>query len=535
VSRLEDRTYKFFAEDLNDGKFDHFKEKATKLLAFRNEVSAIVKEDPLFYMQKSMYDWFTIFRKEAPEGCNNQDVTNSIEDVYVAYENKRKAYQKNTSVKIQDKIVYHRYKKNTKHKKKGDLKSFEMKGRSTELTKAVSYLTKYYNEGLIEFIKNDVSDNDDINTFRERILYFFDKFGDRLLSLVKAKQARIQEKVFKHPIEFKKLTYSSTTEQVMNIINKNKRKTSKFNAYISLPGQKVPGGKIHIPVKQSDKFHGKISHYFKDPKKNGIRTNHYTMLFEENGLYIALSRKKQINNVVGKKDYYGVDVNIKHNMFADRHGNTIDYDRELIADYVKFLKEIDARKKRKGSNDLSKKDQLQYDRWKVRMDSMLKKQTSLMVDKCKELGYNHIVLENLSSMPKMASRNEEFDGIKYSRLARELNIGSLKNKAYSIAHKNNIQVTFAHADYTSKGCDVCGTIDSRNRRTQEVFECICCGHKADADTHSALLIEDRLAIDVLRESLFNFKDGVYTPKKLSQPTIKKIVSECYAAHTRESG
>jgi putative transposase len=43
----------------------------------------------------------------------------------------------------------------------------------------------------------------------------------------------------------------------------------------------------------------------------------------------------------------------------------------------------------------------------------------------------------------------------------------------------------------SIGCNRCGHIDARNRKSQAVFRCISCGHHGHADTHAAMNIHDR--------------------------------------------
>jgi len=122
------------------------------------------------------------------------------------------------------------------------------------------------------------------------------------------------------------LTFTSCTEQKQNIINKNPHTQSIYNAYITLPGQIVQGGKIHIPVKSSHKHHGSLKHYYKKPSKNGIYQTTYSIIFyAKNKLKIALTRKKEAEFVIGKTNFYGTDVNVKHNLFCDKYNNTIDF------------------------------------------------------------------------------------------------------------------------------------------------------------------------------------------------------------------
>ena len=445
---------------------------------------------------------------------------------------------RNTEVKLQDKIKIDLYKKNGKSFNRGDLKNFSLSFRKTRLSIVVTYLVRYYHDGLIDFIRNNRSDNADVNRLRDDVLFYIDKFGDRLISLARRIQDRVCNRIFEHPIEFESLTFVSCTEQKQNIISKNKRTTSKYNAIITLPGQATPGGKIRIPVRHSESHHGSLQHYHKKPNSKGQINYSYTVIFEERGVVrIALARKKQVNRVTGKENYYGVDVNVKHNLFCDKHGNTIDYDRRLIDDYITFLRRMDeklARKKKINKKaKLSKRDQKTKDKWSTRINGMLKEKTRYLVDQVIKLGNDHLVLEDLGDMGKSYSRSEEFLGFKYSRLIKLLNLADLKNIARSIASKMGVQTTFVQASYTSKTCDACGLICDQNRPTQERFECVGCGHQAPADTHSGKMIADRMTLDVLRHSLLTLKDGEYRPKKMDRKSIKNILTECYGFNTTD--
>ena len=135
-------------------------------------------------------------------------------------------------------------------------------------------------------------------------------------------------------------------------------------------------------------------------------------------------------------------------------------------------------------------------------------------------------MEDLQLMGKMFSRSDEFEGFKYSRLIRLLNLCDLKNIVTSISSKHNIQVTFVQAHYTSKACK-CGCISSSNRKTQETFSCVECGHTEGADLHSSKMIKDRMLSSELRKKLLNFKNGLYSPKKMNKDSIKSILYDHY--------
>jgi IS605 OrfB family transposase len=539
---MVNKSYSFYSDGLNRNKYNLLHTKALDIRNFKNKISNIVNNDPIKYFNLSKYNWVNEFRCDI-YSCNNQDISNAIKDVYVAYNNKIDTFNKKIKSKIQNgsKIIY--YKKNTKNNKKDDVKSHELTFKETKLTKVISYLTKYYDNNFINYLENNYSDN----KLREDSLLYIIKYGSRLINLVKLKQENVIRKITKHSIEFKSLSFRSCTEQKINIINPNKNKESIFNCVISLSGQNTDDGKIHIPVKYSRKHHGNLKDYYKEPciKSNGQQQRQisYEIQFnKKNEIRIVLAKLSKDETVRYKRNYYGIDVNVKHNLFADKYENNINYDRKLFSDYIKFLKELDTKKEKRDKQNkllgiksgikLSNKDVIRYNKWKTRVKDMLKRKCNTLVKQCISLGYNHIVMEDLQHMGKSFSKNDEFDGFKYSRLIRLLNLTDLKNIIKSIANKYNIQVTFIQPHYTSKGCDNCGHIDDNNRKIQEKFECVSCGHKANADTHSAKMIEDRLLVDVLRESLLDFKDGLYTPKKLKKETIKNILTECYDTNNR---
>ena len=93
----------------------------------------------------------------------------------------------------------------------------------------VSFLTRYWNDGLIDYITNNIDDNESKQKFRNQILTYLDKYGDRLINLVESRQQRLINSVVKNKIEFESYSFTSTTEQKQNIITKNPNKNSKYN------------------------------------------------------------------------------------------------------------------------------------------------------------------------------------------------------------------------------------------------------------------------------------------------------------------
>jgi len=59
------------------------------------------------------------------------------------------------------------------------------------------------------------------------------------------------------------------------------------------------------------------------------------------------------------------------------------------------------------------------------------------------------------------------------------------------AQRAGVPVVFVNPRYTSQTCNACGSIDKRNRKTQDKFLCKSCGHAGHADINAALNISVR--------------------------------------------
>ena len=321
-----------------------------------------------------------------------------------------------------------------------------------------------------------------------------------------------------------------------SLLNRNENEHSIFGAIISFSGQKTEDGKLHVPVKYSETHHGSIRDYDKLAGSSGKKIISYIICPEKKGIRVVLSKKVDQEPVIlGKTDYYGIDTNVKHNLFVDKDGNEIDYDRRIFNDYVKFLKRMDAKttakKARVENHNLSLRDMSVQKRWQVRIRDELKREARKLVDQAISLGKDHIVMEDLGAFAKSFSRSEEFEGFKYSRIIKLLNLADLKRIVRSIAQKKGLQVTFVQPHYTSQACK-CGHISRDNRKTQEVFECEECGSKMNADSHAASMIEDRMSEDVLRVKLLFFVPGEgFVPRKLGKEAIRGILYDCYSKNS----
>lgn len=512
---------RFVSNSLTAQKYGELLAVATQIRDHKNIISQYVCEHLFEYLDVSTFDFLKEMRakhSELPSSFDKQ----CYEDVLVAYQNKFEALKHKLTFENIHYVCCELYKRDTKNHKKGDFKKVRNTKTSSSLTITLSYLAKYGNEGILDYINEQMPKVDEKKQmFYKTILGEIDKFGfDRLYTLALSRRERTYKKYAEHPIEFKSLTFRGRSRKKL-IIDYNSRFGSVINAFVSLSslGRKS----FDIPVKFNKDYHGSI-HDYEKPNPD----YEYVVVFNE--------RKKQVAVILTKKqDRYipeagdnivGIDVNVKHNMFTISNGATYDYDRDLLKAYAEISKGMDALKKQYGHEwKPSKRRQRKIDiiSHKIRE---VEKQT--IADMCKELseqGVDHIVMEDLNGQfGRSYIKDKVNDDLNYNRITKALGISSLKDEVEHIARKYGIAVSTVQASYTSKMCPVCGSIEDENRPNQETFECIECGHSDNADVNAAINIRNRVAVTVLQQKLLKQRDNKsFEPKRLKREKVKEIL------------
>ncbi len=116
MSQQLQKSYPFYSDNLNIGKYDLLYKKAVQLRDFKNSISTEVCSNPINFFNISKFDWINYFRTKL-DYSNNQDISNAISDTFVGYENKITAFKRNSVSKIQKELKYSYYKVNTKNNK----------------------------------------------------------------------------------------------------------------------------------------------------------------------------------------------------------------------------------------------------------------------------------------------------------------------------------------------------------------------------------------------------------------------------------
>ena len=512
----------FRSDNLTKTKYDELLEFAQNLLSIKQTLSVEVNDNLFFFLDMKKMEFVTYMRKAHQNlipSCFDKHVYDQIHD---CYSNRTKAVKhllKFESISYKKCL---KYKRDTKKHKKGDFKKVENEIKSTPLSICLTYLARYGSENILDYIKEQYPNCDEKKqAFYQNILDKCEKFGfDRLMNLALMKRERILAK-YRKPINFVSLTFSGRSRKT-KIVDYNSRFGSVINSFVSLSG--LGRETFEIPVKFCKDYHGNMKDFLK--KENDYE---YIISFDEKykqvNVYICKDGKRFLPEVNENSLTVGEDVNCKHNLLALSNGKTYGYDEQLVTDFCHLSLQIDNLKEADENYKVGRKKQQILDTLR---NKMIKNEQAVIAEMCKDLqasGVTHIVLEDLKDFKtKSYVKDKKNEDINFNRVIKFLRLSNIKNEVMHIAPHYGIAVSTVQSYYTSKACPVCGCIDDENRVSQEEFECINCGHSANADINAAINILNRVQEAVIREKLLKQLDnGAFKPKNLKKETVKKVL------------
>ena len=514
-------TKTFHSNDITRQKYDELYAFAVFIRNHKNTVSQHVNGNLLHYLEYGKFQFKNEMRGLFGGVIPSSFDSNIYDQVFTCYQNKFEAIQRKLVFEVCKFKGFEFYKRNTKNRKCGDLKCVIIEKKQTPLSICLTYLARYGNEGTIDYIKTNINKCDTKKReFYNNILRLCEKFGyDKLYGLASSKRNRILRHYSDTPIEFKSLTFGGRSRKKY-IVGFNKKFGSKINSFISLSG--FNRKTLDIPVKYYREYHGSIKDYRKD-----TNDYQYVITFDEKNHQIKVNLCKDGERFIPQPNgkVIGIDVNCKNNLFSLSDGTTYDYDRKLVNDYCRLLRDIDGLKSKDKTYSIGKRKQWKLDKLK---EKMVKSQQQTIANMCKTVrsfGVGHIVMEDLdNSFGKSYVKDKDNEGINHNRKVGFLGLSSLKHEVEHIARKYDIAVSTVHSSYTSKMCPKCGCIEDGNRLNQEKFECVECGHKDNADINAAKNIRNRVLATVLQESLLKQLDnGAFEPKKLKREKVKNVL------------
>ena len=520
---LSEYSRSFHTDHLTAKKHGKLKELGRTLLIVRNELSAVVNADPLKYQQTSKISFQKEMLPLLKDRTHSNFVKQVCDDVHTKYQNRFVAIKKCMVFEKVKSLEMTFYKVNTKKNKKGDPKGIVRKTESTALTKVLSYLARYGSQDTTAYVANALAIEPDESKkkFYQQVLGYIKKFGiERLLRLALSRRQHVLA-MYAHPIEFKSLSFRGRSRLSCEVVSYNRNYNSVIKAFINI-GWTATRETLAVPIKYSKSWHGSMKQY-----TNGTDTS-YTVCFDSygRGARIVLSHggEREYPDGASCTSYVGFDVNSKHNQMVGSNGIVVDHNREALAELLKELLKIDAKKEKVKDYQPGPRRQRKLDTLRRKIKHRTQQNC---VDICKRMvsrGECHAAFENLNN--GFGKSFAEKDGVSYNRIVSEMHLSSVKDEFAHIAPHYGIATSTVHSELTSQECHKCGYTDPSNRVTQEDFECQECRHKENADSNASNVVGGRLSKAVLRDALLTASkigNGTFEPKALRHWKVKEIL------------
>ena len=505
------RSILYTSKYFNTGKGNEIKKLLESMSDYKNVLSQYVYEKRSLLLTsdgiKTLKANYNIVKDNTILAWNIQKEHHMIVDKYA---DALKKHMKNFKVRIQDKIIVKRYSKDGKKHKKGETKYFEIKFKSTKLTRLIKYLI------YLDFSR-DIEGQIDNNAVRDLLNYYKTKpYFDRILNLAQSIQQRILSKI--KLIEFDKCDAMRLSSKMNNARIEIDNTNSLYKHWFIF---KMKNGKEYrLPLEINKDYHNKdlIAKEFllcPSTKKNKISIS--TTYEGEKPVF------KPFNKAVG------MDVNIKHNFAKLSDDKEIDYDRALFKSIVKDINRLD----KIGYQNLTQRELKKLQKLYRRLDWYVELLIHNILDYCERHNITDLVVEDLRLKDKSNIINEEFN-MKYSRLVKLLHLSNVKNMLLRQGEKRGIRVHIVHSEWTSLGCPECGSIDKNNRTTQEIFKCSACGYEDNADHVGSVNVLERFnlfyELGVQANKLYSVDEyGRIKPKHIGKYSLLKILNDYYKA------
>ena len=522
----------------NQQKLHRIKQHFNIVIDVKNNISQFLFDNIESFLYQEEKD---NLRKQYQQFKNDElsawELQQIYQDFFDKYDEAFKRYKKNHKFRLQKSFKVEYYKKQTIFHNIGDIKSFTIKFKNTPLSNLINWLVyvpyddldkvlKRYKENATDKVINDTKA---FNKYLRKIRK--GNKWERIKKLVFAKQQFLIKKI--RLIQTQSGAYRKAYKENPTVASVGSEvfidhSNTQFKHFYKF---KIAKKEIlYLPLSYNQDFH---NHF----KNINLNANHYVSLNNKGQINIGLQEKyiQTFEETINKEQIAGVDLNIKHNFCViniDEDYIEFDYDREFLKKQINDLKAIDAI----GYNQLSEINKRKLQKIVKRTESYFQHLVSEILDSLQNKAITEIVLEDLNLQKTgFKTFSEEF-GVSYNRLVKILRLNQVKHWFKNQGNKRGIKVHFTSPCATSIECSVCHTIEKDNRRNQEEFKCIECGHTINADNQASFNIGNRIKLDVLRDRLHNYDEfGQCTPKIMSRDTIKRTIKSSYKEQSLLNG
>jgi len=342
----------------------------------------------------------------------------------------------------------------------------------------MSYISNRQNDFKEIIYKSSLCDEDQ----KIKLLFInkHGKFFDETILMrkkeIEPETIKLARKIFHHLIKVNRLPRMNgismaLDEKVAMVAESNNKSLAGYWVKLSTLEPRKP---IMLPVSKN-KYYEAIK---------GSRANFIQLNKNRDG-YISVSFIKDIapKQVAFKTERVSIDLGLTNLLtFNDgsMYGRT--YLSSRLKDYDKKISTLCARLQRNGVRPRSSR------RYRKLVDSLrafLKNEIGRVMNKSlKRFMPKHIVVERLNFQSQRLSK-------RLNRLIGNFGKSIVKAKLDDFSEKYGTTIEEVNPAYTSQTCSSCDYVAKKNRRSQSVFICACCGLKLHADINAARCIDAR--------------------------------------------
>jgi IS605 OrfB family transposase len=309
---------------------------------------------------------------------------------------------------------------------------------------------------------------------------------NELKSDIENKFFEIKDK-FKQPVK-KELQIHCNTAHTTKIETKEFQWifTIESNTILSGVYRQAKFEKLIIPIKFSD-YHREILENKKLANTFTLRLNKYNRI-EIIGCY-EIETDKTIKNEV--TDTIGIDIGLKK-LITCSDGEVVEQNPKIL----NKLNRIVSKQANRQRLEEHLKIKLEDEDYKLSDNRYLISQTKLSTfvktdnrhrikQFLKGRENDLIVMENLEiGYSKTHDKKTNY-------LLKRLKIQNIKTDLLKYCEDYGINTAKINPAFTSQQCPICGSISKENRKTQETFCCVNCGHTNNADLNASENIKNR--------------------------------------------
>lgn len=556
TSELVYKSKHFYSLPLSNVKFDGLKKYCTNVRDSKRIISEhiiknredFLKEDTLYIIDRNSFT--KEIRHTFPNLISSLADGETYKGIHVNYDTKFKNILKKLTIKekvIRD-ILYYKQKTTLKRKDDngneitvikmpGDVREIKYKYIETPKTKTLSFLAKFGRESTYDWLKNAIKDNSIPDSKKKNYKLYLEVIEEYGFEVLLSEALEHRNKVFDeylNEVEYTSININVSARASVPFVKNDKRR-SVVGLYLTLaiPYTDVNGIEhehMTIPLLYNKEYHGDISLYNPiNPEKS--RNTILNIVLDEYTKTIIVSKaiKEKVSHRAPTPNdvLVGADVNTIGDAIVGSNGTNIkrsDNDKKVISKIAKLTKK--QKRNLKLEKEKAKEEHRKIDtshiltlKEKRKLDKLRKVHKEHQTDKSLEFidsvisdGGNHIVMENLNGNFGKTRAVDSENQQNFNDLTSAECISDYKNIMKRLCQKKSLSFSTVQPEYTSQRCPVCGCVHKSNRKNQAEFECVECGHKANADANAAVNIKDRVGNEKLCVALLKTTLDGYEPK-----------------------